>query len=262
MTDAEKIQDLINRAQILLAKQVTSSDQDFYAWRLEAEDFLKSKFGSEAEAYTRLHARYFSPMVLTSWQSEYERQASSIEACAEDLMDTITELKFYLKKEKDNEQERIQQTKTGNMTANNKVFLVHGHDGELKSEVARMLDRQGIDTVILSEQANQGRTIIEKIEHSSDVGAAIILLTADDLGKEKNESDEKPRARQNVIFEAGYFMGKLGRERVIVIAEQNIEIPSDLQGFAYTGKGNWINEVLRELKFIGYKIDVNKLIGQ
>lgn len=258
MTDAERIQALINRAQDLLTKRVTSSDANFYAWRLEAEDFLKNKFGPGADEYARLHDRDFSPIVLTSWQSEHERQASFIKACADGLMDTITELNFYLKME--NEQERVPQIQTRNMTANNKVFLVHGHDGELKSEVARMLERQGIKAVILNEQANQGRTIIEKFERSSDVGAAIILLTADDLGREKHEPNEQPRARQNVIFEAGYFTGRLGRERVIVISEQNIEIPSDLHGVLYTGKGKWETGVLRELKSMGYTIDANKLI--
>ena len=128
-----------------------------------------------------------------------------------------------------------------------------------KEALARLLESQNISPVILSEQANQGRTIIEKFELYSDVGAAIILFTSDDLGCIKGKEALVPRARQNVIFEAGYFMGKLGRDRVVAIAEDKVEIPSDLQGVVYTGKNDWKLEVCRELKAMGYFIDFNKL---
>ena len=140
-----------------------------------------------------------------------------------------------------------------------KVFIVHGHDGELKQSVARIIEKQGIEAVILNEQANQGRTIIEKFEDYSDVSGAICLFTADDLGRAKNNSDDLPRARQNVVFEAGYFMGKLSRSNVVIIAEKGVEIPSDMQGIVYTDKNNWEIDVLKELKAMGYDIDLNKL---
>ncbi len=258
MTDTEKIQYLINQAQNLLNMRVTDSDQSFYYWRLETEDFLKRKFGSDSEEYKKLHGRWFSHAVIFAGRSKYD---SKVEGCADGLKDTITELKFYLRKEEENEQERVSQTKTTKEAyTNNKVFLVHGHDSTLKLEAARLLEKLGIETVILSEQANQGRTIIEKFERYSDVGVAIILLTADDLGREKNDPNEKTRARQNVIFEAGYFMGKLGRNKVIVISEQNIEMPSDLHGVLYTNKDDWKLATCKELKSMGYPVDLNKLI--
>lgn len=140
-----------------------------------------------------------------------------------------------------------------------KVFVVHGHNGEMKEAIARILENQGIQALILHEQVNQGATIIEKIERNSDVGCAICIFTADDLGRAKNDIDEKTRARQNVVFEAGYFIGKLGRERVILIADPCIEIPSDLQGVVYTDSANWRFSILKELKSMGYTVDYNKL---
>lgn len=140
-----------------------------------------------------------------------------------------------------------------------KVFIVHGHDNALKQEVARMVEKQGLEVIILSEQANRGKTIIEKFEEHSDVGAAICLFTGDDYGKAKDATSENLRARQNVVFEAGYFMGKLGRENVIIVTDKNLELPSDMQGVVYTDAGNWKTEVLQELDKIGYAIDFNKL---
>ena len=140
-----------------------------------------------------------------------------------------------------------------------KVFIVHGHDNGLKQEVARLVEKQGLEAIILSEQANRGKTIIEKFEEHSDVGAAICLFTGDDHGKAKDATSENLRARQNVVFEAGYFMGKLGRENVVLIANPDIEIPSDLKGVVYTNEKSWQIDVLKELKAIGYAIDLNKL---
>lgn len=140
-----------------------------------------------------------------------------------------------------------------------KVFIVHGHDGGLRDSVARLIERQDIKPIILFEQPNQGATIIEKFEKHSDVSAAICLFTADDIGRSKNEEEMKPRARQNVIFEAGFFIGKLGRENIIILADKGVEIPSDLQGVVYTDTTNWKFDVLKELKAIGYTIDYNKL---
>lgn len=117
-----------------------------------------------------------------------------------------------------------------------------------------------INPIILSEQENSGQTIIEKFESNSNVGCAIALFTADDKGKEKNKNKYQNRARQNVVFETGYFMGKIGRDRVIIIADQGIEIPSDLQGVLWTNSENWKFDLAKQLKAIGYDIDFNKLI--
>ena len=144
-----------------------------------------------------------------------------------------------------------------------KVFIVHGHNGELKLRVASLIRQQGIKAVILDEQVNAGRTIIEKFEKNSDVGGAICLFTADDIGKKKGETGEgKCRPRQNVVFEAGYFMGKLGRNHVVIISDSGVELPSDMSGIVYTNTQNWEVNMLRELKAMGYSIDMNKLFEE
>ena len=140
-----------------------------------------------------------------------------------------------------------------------KVFIVHGHNGELKEAVARIIERQGLEAIILSEQTNCGNTIIEKFEANSNVGAAICLFTADDIGRSASETSGKDRARQNVVFETGYFIGKLSRKNIIRIAGSTVEMPSDLSGVVYTNQSDWKTEVLKELKAIGYDIDLNKL---
>lgn len=136
---------------------------------------------------------------------------------------------------------------------------MHGHDSLLKEEIARMIEKQGIEVVLLSEQANLGLTVFEKLEKYSEVDAAICLFTSDDVGKEKNETDYKGRARQNVIFETGYFIHKLGKGRVILICDSEVEVPSDLQGVVYTTKDDWELKVSKELKEIGFNIDLNKI---
>ena len=127
-----------------------------------------------------------------------------------------------------------------------KVFIVHGHDEALKQAVARLIEKQGIKAIILHEQTNQGATIIEKFEKNSNVGAAICLFTADDIGGEKDEQTRNKRARQNVVFEAGFFIGRLGRKHVIIMAEHDVELPSDMKGIVYTNSSSWQLEVLRE----------------
>ena len=149
--------------------------------------------------------------------------------------------------------------KNSSITDLTKVFIVHGHNGELKEAVARIVEKQGLEAIILSEQTNPGKTIIEKFEANSNVGAAICLFTADDKGRSASNPSDNDRARQNVVFETGYFIGKLGRENIIIIAGSSVEMPSDLSGVVYTNQSDWKTEVLKGLKAIGYDIDLNKL---
>ena len=145
----------------------------------------------------------------------------------------------------------------------NKVFIIHGHNEEVKQSIARLIEKCNIQVIILHEQPNNGQTIIEKIECYNDADAAICLLTADDIGYEKNSTQKNRRARQNVILETGYFIGKLSRKKVIIVAENDLELPSDLQGIVYINKHNdnsWKLSVLKELKSIGYNIDLNDVV--
>jgi predicted nucleotide-binding protein len=130
------------------------------------------------------------------------------------------------------------------------VFIVHGRDEAVWESVARVLEKAGRQVVILHEQANRGRTLIEKFEqHAAEAGFAIILLTGDDVGG-LSETDLHSRARQNVVFEMGFFYGLLGRDRVAVLFEPGVEKPSDIDGLVYIEldkAGAWKTALLNEL---------------
>ena len=115
-----------------------------------------------------------------------------------------------------------------------KVFVVHGHDEAAREAVARFLEQLELEAVVLREEPDKGRTIIEKFEHcAADVSFAVVLLTPDDLGGATTAPAQVARARQNVIFELGYFVGKLGRGRACLLRKGEVEIPSDLYGVIY-----------------------------
>lgn len=144
----------------------------------------------------------------------------------------------------------------------NKVFIVHGHDGEARETVARFLEKMGFQAIILHEQANQGRTVIEKVEANGDVGFAVVLLTPDDVGCAKGGEPE-PRARQNVLLELGYFIGRLGRAKVCALKRGELEIPSDFAGVVWEKMDNnsgWKLALARELKAAGHDVDLNKAV--
>ena len=148
------------------------------------------------------------------------------------------------------------------LPTSNKVFIVHGHDGEARETVARFLEKMGFQAIILHEQANQGRTVIEKVEGNSDVGFAVILLTPDDTGCVKG-GEAEPRARQNVLLELGYFIGRLGRAKVCALKRGELEIPSDFAGVVWEKMddgGGWKLALARELKAAGHDVDLNKVV--
>jgi predicted nucleotide-binding protein len=140
-----------------------------------------------------------------------------------------------------------------------KVFIVHGHDDSTKNEVARFVEKLGFDAIILHEQASAGKTIIEKIEHFSNVGFGIVLYTACDVGaKAGNEANLNHRARQNVVFEHGYLIGKIGRENVCALVKGNVEKPNDISGVVYVSLDDeWKIQLAKELINCGYDFDAS-----
>ena len=146
----------------------------------------------------------------------------------------------------------------------NRVFVVHGHDEAARETVARFLERLELAPVILHEQPNEGRTIIEKIEDNADVAFAVVLLTPDDMGALAANTDNlKPRARQNVILELGYFIGRLSRERVCALRKDGVETPSDYDGVVYTDlddAGAWKIGLFKELQAAGFDVDANRAL--
>ncbi|WP_321906156.1 nucleotide-binding protein [Paraburkholderia tropica] len=141
-----------------------------------------------------------------------------------------------------------------------RVFVVHGHDEGARETIARFLEKLDFKPIILHEQANQGRTVIEKIEAHGDVDFAVVLLTPDDEGCVKG-GEPRPRARQNVLLELGYFIGRLGREKVCALKRGDPEIPSDYLGVVWEAMdagGNWKSALCRELDAAGHEIDWKK----
>lgn len=153
---------------------------------------------------------------------------------------------------------------TGNLI-NNKIFVVHGHDDAARESVARFIEKLGLIPIILHEQANQSLTVIEKLERHSDVQFAVVLLSPDDEGRKANTQQEfVGRARQNVLIELGYFVGKLGRSNVCPLRVEGTEIPSDFSGVVYTDMdkaGAWRTKLAQELISAKFAIDLKALIA-
>ncbi|MDP2851319.1 MAG: nucleotide-binding protein [Sulfuricurvum sp.] len=201
-------------------------------------EFIKQKFGTYAERRTFI-SEEFTPIldVLEFGQPIQQTQATS----------TLQNVSMLQSK----------------VVARNKrkVFIVHGRDNEAKQEVSRFIEKLGLEAIILHEQASAGMTIIEKIEHySNDADFALVLYTACDLGRGVHESGISPknRARQNVVFEHGYLMAKLGRENVCSLVRGDIETPNDISGVVYVSldpHGAWKNEIAKELKACGYQLN-------
>lgn len=147
-----------------------------------------------------------------------------------------------------------------------KMFIVHGRDDALKNEVALWLHRIGMDEVILHEQPNQGRTIIAKFrDHAADAAFAVVLATPDDVGGLAAGGDMRPRARQNVVLELGFFVGALGPERVAALLAGDVEMPSDYDGVLYTPydrAGGWKLALLREFRAAGIPFDAAAAVAR
>ena len=154
------------------------------------------------------------------------------------------------------------ETDTGR--AEGPIFVVHGHSDVLRHEVVRVLERAtGREVVVLHEQPNQGQTILEKFEsHAASSAYAVVLLTGDDHGAAKSDDAQRPRGRQNVVFELGFFFGKLGRRRVAVLLEPNVEKPSDIDGLVYISvdpAGAWKYALARDLDAAGISVDQSRI---
>ncbi|MBZ7652940.1 TIR domain-containing protein [Klebsiella grimontii] len=214
----------------------------------EAQRFEKAMtIGAWAMRWDESESQYF-------WKNEGSRYEAYIDSLLIDLQNG----EYSLPNEISDNME-----KGNSLLANNKVFIIHGHDGEAKEKTARFIEKLGLEAIILSEQANQGKTIIEKLEHYTDVGFAIVLYTGDDAGNTEAEAgigNLNARARQNVVFEHGLLMGRLGRNKVTPLVSGTLELPSDIQGVVYIDSRSWQLEVAREMKAAGYNIDMNKVL--
>lgn len=250
----------ITKADLLLANRPLTKDAHS-SWELTTRNFLEKAFGQNSPNVTSvLHAgrpAFYSLSATEAWFEEQRvMQLTAQKARLESLIEVLeTQCMF-----------EAPQIDSSHITDHSKkVFLVHGHDETILHQSARLLERLGLEVIVLREQPNQGKTIIEKFESYSDVGFALVLLTGDDHGSAKGMAPDqlKPRARQNVVFELGYFIGKLGRNRVCALYSDGVEVPSDYSGVVYTkidsGSG-WRFEVAKELRAAGYPVDLNQVL--
>ena len=207
-----------------------------------------SKKASTPSEYARARSYSYQPTVNVIMKEK------------KDTDDDITLLIFDHVEKETQPKARLANT---DVVKNKRVFIVHGHDEAIEVKASQLIKDLGLEPVILHEESDKGQTIIEKLERCTDVGFGIILYTPCDHGGEMGSDSMMPRARQNVVFEHGMLIGKLGRGRVCALLKGDIEKPSDISGIIYKTieeKGMWRIEVAKELDEAGYDVDMNKLL--
>lgn len=221
----------------------------------QAAMMLRRNFETETRYLTDLDEIRFS----TAYGSSEAMWAEAKESIANLLSTAIDELTLFGTQPGITRQPQV---------FGRRVFVVHGHDDALKQTTARLLEQLDLDAIILHEQPNIGRTIIEKFEDYSDVPFAVVLLTPDDMAypRDADPKEGRPRARQNVVLELGFFLGRLGRKRVAALHKGNerFELPSDYTGVVFIpvdDAGKWQFDLVRELKASGVEVDANLIVG-
>ena len=241
-------------------RNLQSGSPEFMEWERNTRIAITNTFGNESSHIAEFDGIFHSSVIFDDIQEDHVQE---LDSAASLLKSMIGEIEEYWE---DDNQTQIPSSAQGNdRPSSNKVFVIHGRDEGAKQTVARFLERLSLKPVILHEQPNEGRTIIEKFEDHAHVGFAVVLLTPDDVGSLKEEKTNlKSRARQNVIFEFGYFIGKLDRKRVCALVKGDVEKPSDYDGVLYIpldDSDGWKMRLIRELKTAGFEVDANKAIS-
>ncbi len=253
--DAEKKLELL-RGQVEGA--ASGEPEDFEGWRQRTASALRLAMGQGHQLCVNFEdinyglVMYSLDTPPSAWDDAQEdgvRQGTAIlEAAIFEVEATISSMP----------------AQPGGRSTDGPVFIVHGHNTQRVAEVSNTVNAlTGKKPVVLHEEADEGRTIIEKFEHHA-AGASFVvaILTADDVGRAESEGPEKARARQNVVFEAGYFIGALGRSRVVLLHEAGVDLPSDLDGVLYKtldDGGAWRYAIATEMQAAGLDADKNKL---
>lgn len=254
MDKKQKIYSLTDEASILIQTEVLANSEEFQSWYKKCKYTLRSMFGDDSCEYKEFvsiqfqrgiyDARSYNRKMLEDTQKGLKIAITLLFSVCDNLNDTT-----------------IDKTKTNCIGNLNRVLIIYGHNDALKQIIARTLEKQNIEPIILNEKTDIGLTIIEKFEKHANCGAAICLFSADDFGNSLEEKNCNKRARQNVVFETGFYIGKFGRDKTIILADEDIEMPSDLDGVIYIStNGNYEIEVLKSLRSIGYNVDFNKVI--
>ena len=242
-------------------KALNAESPRFRKWTRNTEVAITNTFGDDTrhiQDFTSVS--YYVMFAPASVHETHEAYVKGLASAASVLESMIDEVKEYWPG--DDQHTASTRSQEARPPKSHEVFLVHGRDDGAKQTVARFLEQLGLEAVLLAEQPNQGRTIIEKFEAHAHVRFTVALLTPDDTGSLEGER-HKYRARQNVVFELGYFIGKLGREGVCALTKGAVEIPSDYSGVVYIpldDPGAWKLALVKELKTAGFDVDANRAL--
>lgn len=266
----QKIEAQIDKGYQLQHLDIRSEDQlkkavaECKKWSDYNKTLLSTLFtsSSTADRYSSFHYQRpvgsaTNPLVNPSLQEQLNRYHERVTTSLNSLEGIRDELELI----------PVQHSRSSDqdITKGNKVFVVHGRDLYAAETIARAVENLGLEVDILHEKPNEGRTIIKKLEEiAKNASYAIVLFTPDDVGALKEEADQEsnPRARQNVIFELGFFIGKLGRKGVCCIYQGVVELPSDIDGLLYVEMddgGAWKHSLAQEMESAGLPIDRSKL---
>ncbi|MCL4530188.1 MAG: nucleotide-binding protein [Chloroflexi bacterium] len=250
--------------QLLANRPITSASEK--TWETVTNDVLIQAFGANSPNVSSvMDADGGKFYLMTGSEKDWEiDRAEDMETRLEVINGLIELLQNTIQIEKERKSPNAFMPNTLAQLGN-RVFLVHGKNEEAIQTTARFLEKLDLQATILREQPNEGRTIIEKFEDYSDVAYAVVLLVGDDRGGAKDAAYEvqMPQARQNVILELGFFLGKLGRKRVCALYQEGVEVPSDYDGVAFVPFDNgsaWKWALARELKAAGLEIDMNRAV--
>jgi predicted nucleotide-binding protein len=263
----KRIEDRIVELENFDIRTVTRSTPELNALSASIAGTLERAFGENTSAYQRYSAATKLQHVSMTFSIDGRSQHVDYQTPSQqNITRSIALLKAAQSSLKDDleylrENSEPEQPATVSSTYSRRIFVVHGHDEGARETLARFLEKLDFDPIILHEQANRGGTVMEKIEAHGDVGFAVVLLTPDDEGCVKGGTPE-PRARQNVLLELGYFLGRLGRDKVCALKRGTVEIPSDFAGVVWESMdGNgWKQALGRELEAAGHEIDWNKVM--
>jgi predicted nucleotide-binding protein len=190
-----------------------------------------------------------------------ESRLAALVGAEEDILGkTHAELELLAAQQSKGQAQVSFSSESDNSPKSNKVFITHGHDHAVRDAIQAYLFGLGLVPVVLEDAANVGQTIIEKLEKNADVSYAVVILSPDDVGRSKNPADAplQPRARQNVVFELGYLMAKLGRRSVaVLLPDPALERPTNIEGIVwiqYDSGGGWKYRLQVELKAVGFAL--------
>lgn len=234
--------------------------KEYRSWIDYSSELLKQAFDIPNNEYQRDFVNRGQGLYFSSnedWVKEYKDEIRQKRDYLESLLNKLKLIPSLVKEES-------HKPEIKDNLKSKRVFIVHGHDEAKRLDAELMIKQLGYEPIVLFKQANQGATIIEKLEkETDDIAFAIVLYTKCDEGKAIGEQEYRPRARQNVVFEHGMMCGLLGRKKVVALLETGVEYPGDLSGIIYIdidSAGAWKLLVAKEMKAAGLDIDINKLI--